>query len=142
EVAARLTGAVRTIDTVSRHGGDEFAILLEESQNALDEAKAVAERVQEALTVPFDVDHQQVVLSASIGIAVCDVSCTASSMMRDADLAMYRAKTTGKGRWAVYEPAMRTAAQRRLELESDLRFALDRRQFRLLYQPIIELASN
>ncbi|HEX2785781.1 MAG TPA: GGDEF domain-containing phosphodiesterase, partial [Ilumatobacteraceae bacterium] len=85
---------------------------------------------------------QRVVLSASIGIKVGDASCTASSMMRDADLAMYDAKSTGKARWAMYEPALRAAAMHRLELENDLRQALDKRQFRLLYQPVVELSSN
>jgi diguanylate cyclase (GGDEF)-like protein/PAS domain S-box-containing protein len=142
EVAIRLTSAVRTADTVSRLGGDEFAILIEESPRALDEAETVAERVLQALTAPFDLESQQVVLSASIGIAVGDMSSTVSSMMRDADVAMYKAKTTGKSKWAIYEPAMGTAALERLDLESDLRQALAKQQLRLVYQPIIELASN
>jgi diguanylate cyclase (GGDEF)-like protein/PAS domain S-box-containing protein len=142
EVATRLAGVVRSSDTVSRLGGDEFAILIEENQHVLDEAETLAERILQALTAPFVVDRQQVVLSASIGIALGDISCTASSMMRDADVAMYRAKTTGKGRWALYEPGMRTAALERLELESDLRLALEMHQFRLVYQPIIALRSN
>jgi diguanylate cyclase (GGDEF)-like protein len=142
EVASRLTKTVRTIDTVSRHGGDEFAILLEESALALNEAETVAERVLQALSAPFIVDDQRLVLSASVGISVGDVAATASSMMRDADMAMYEAKTSGKAHWAVYEPKMRTAALERLVLESDLRDALDKRQFRLVYQPIIELISD
>ena len=142
EVATRVTGAVRTLDTVSRIGGDEFAILIEESARVLDEAETVAERVLQALTEPFVVDVQQIVLSASIGIAIGDVSCTASSMMRDADVAMYKAKTTGKSQWTVYEPEMRTAALDRLELESDLHQVVDEHQLRLVYQPIIELRSD
>ena len=127
---------------MSRLGGDEFAILIEESPRALDEAETFADRVLQSLTAPFIVDAQQVVLSASIGIAVGDISCTASSMMRDADIAMYKAKTTGKAKWALYEPGMRTAALERLELESDLHQALDKQQLRLVYQPIIALESN
>jgi diguanylate cyclase (GGDEF)-like protein/PAS domain S-box-containing protein len=142
EVASRVTRAVRTLDTVSRIGGDEFAILIEESARVLDEAETVAERVLQALTEPFVVDVQQIVLSASIGIAIGDVSCTASSMMRDADVAMYKAKTMGKSQWALYEPAMRTAALDRIELESDLHHVIDGRQLRLMYQPIIELRSD
>jgi diguanylate cyclase (GGDEF)-like protein/PAS domain S-box-containing protein len=142
EVAIRVSSAVRSLDTVSRLGGDEFAILIEESARALDEAETVAERVLQSLTAPFMVDVQQIGLSASIGIAIGDVSCTASSMMRDADVAMYKAKTTGKGQWALYEPAMRTAALDRLELESDLHQAVDEHQLRLMYQPIIELRSS
>ncbi|MGZ4771636.1 MAG: putative bifunctional diguanylate cyclase/phosphodiesterase, partial [Ilumatobacteraceae bacterium] len=142
EVAARLTAVVRSIDTVSRHGGDEFAILIEESGHALDEAQTVADRVLQSLTKPFVVDDQQVVLSASIGITIGDVTCSASSMMRDADLAMYKAKATGRAQWATYDPAMRTAALEQLELENDLRMALQKHQFRLMYQPVIELQTN
>jgi diguanylate cyclase (GGDEF)-like protein/PAS domain S-box-containing protein len=142
EVATRLTRAIRTLDTVSRIGGDEFAILIEESARVLDEAETVAERVLQALTEPFVVDVQQIVLSASIGIAIGDVSCTASSMMRDADVAMYKAKTAGKSQWALYEPAMRTAALDRIDLEIDLHNAIDEHQLRLVYQPIIELRSD
>jgi diguanylate cyclase (GGDEF)-like protein/PAS domain S-box-containing protein len=142
EVASRLTSAVRTLDTVSRLGGDEFAILIEESIRVLDEAETVAERVLQSLTAPFMVGGQQIVLSASIGIAIGDISCTASSMMRDADVAMYKAKTAGKARWALYEPEMRTAALDRLELESDLHQVLDEHQLRLVYQPIVELQSD
>jgi diguanylate cyclase (GGDEF)-like protein/PAS domain S-box-containing protein len=142
EVATRVTSAVRTLDTVSRIGGDEFAILIEESSRVLDEAETVAERVLQSLTAPFIVDVQQIVLSASIGIAIGDVSCTASSMMRDADVAMYKAKTTGKAKWALYEPAMRTAALDRVELESDLHQVVEGRQLRLVYQPVIELRTD
>ena len=142
EVAARIAAAVRTLDTVSRLGGDEFAVLIEESGRVLDEAETVAERVLQSLTAPFLVDGHQIVLSSSIGIAIGDVSCTASSMMRDADVAMYKAKTTGKARWALYEPEMRTAALDRLELESDLHKAIDEGQLRLMYQPVIELRSS
>ena len=142
EVAIRLSSAVRTADTVSRLGGDEFAILTIESARALDEAETIAERVLQSLTAPFPLDGRQIMLSASIGIAVGDVSCTASTMMRDADVAMYKAKTTGKARWALYDPAMRIAALERLDLDSDLRQALAKNQFRLVYQPVIELESN
>jgi EAL domain-containing protein (putative c-di-GMP-specific phosphodiesterase class I) len=102
----------------------------------------VADRVLQSMTAPFILGAQRVVLSASVGIAVGDIACTASSMTRDADMAMYRAKTTGKARWALYEPAMGTAALERLDLESDLRDAVAGGQLRLVYQPIIELASN
>jgi diguanylate cyclase (GGDEF)-like protein/PAS domain S-box-containing protein len=142
EVATRLSGVVRSADTVSRLGGDEFAVLVEERPRAIDEAQIVAQRVLQLLTEPFAVGDQHVVMSASIGIAVGDNACSASSMMRDADVAMYRAKTTGGGKWVRYESDMRTAALERLELESDLHEALDKNQFRLVYQPIVELDSN
>ena len=142
EVAARLTRAARNTDTVARIGGDEFAILVEHPRRPVEEAETVAERTLQLLTAPFVVDAQPVELSASIGITVGDPSCTASSMMRDADVAMYRAKTTGKGKWVRYEPAMRTAALERLELDRDLHHALDKEQFRLVYQPVVELRTN
>jgi diguanylate cyclase (GGDEF)-like protein/PAS domain S-box-containing protein len=142
EVAIRLSSVIRAVDTVSRHGGDEFAILIEESARALDEAETVAGRILAALTAPIIVDGQQVVLSASIGIAIGDNTGTASSMMRDADVAMYKAKTTGKSKWVLYEPAMRATALDRLELDIDLRNAVDEGQLRLVYQPVIELESN
>jgi diguanylate cyclase (GGDEF)-like protein/PAS domain S-box-containing protein len=142
EVAVRLCAAVRAADTVSRLGGDEFAILTMESPRALDEAETIAERVLQSLTEPFIIGVERVVLSASIGIAVGDNSCTASSIMRDVDVAMYKAKTTGKSKWALYEPSMRTAALDLLELENELRQAVDCHQLRLLYQPIVELKSN
>jgi diguanylate cyclase (GGDEF)-like protein len=142
EVATRVTSAVRNLDTVSRIGGDEFAILIEESTRVLDEAETVAERVLQSLTAPFIVGVQPIVLSASIGIAVGDVSCTASSMMRDADVAMYKAKTTGKAKWALYQPEMRAATLDRVELESDLHQVLEGHQLRLVYQPVIELESD
>ena len=142
EVATRVSNAVRNLDTVSRIGGDEFAILIEESTRVLDEAATVAERVLQSLTAPFIVGVQPIVLSASIGIAVGDVSCTASSMMRDADVAMYKAKTTGKAKWALYQPEMRTATLDRAELESDLHQVVEERQLRLVYQPVIDLRTD
>jgi diguanylate cyclase (GGDEF)-like protein/PAS domain S-box-containing protein len=142
ETAARLTSIVRTPDTVSRLGGDEFAILIEDNSRALDEAETVAARVLQSLSEPFILGAQRVVLSASIGISVGDVACTASSMIRDADMAMYRAKETGKARWARYEPEMGGAALQRLGLESDLCEALSKGQLRLVYQPIMRLGTG
>ena len=142
DVAGRLNSVVRYSDTVSRLGGDEFAILIEGTQRPLEEAETVAERVLQVLRTPFVIDAQEVELSASIGIAIADDASSASSMMRDADVAMYRAKTTGKGRWTLYEPAMRTADLERLELDRDLHHTLDNGQFRLVYQPVVELKSN
>jgi len=142
EVAARLLAAVRRGDTVGRLGGDEFAILIEESLRSLDEATTIAERVLQSLTTPVSLGHQQVVVSASLGIAVGDGDCSSADLLRDADVAMYRAKTTGKAKWTVYDAGMRTVAVERLALENDLRQALDRKEFRLEYQPVIELETG
>jgi diguanylate cyclase (GGDEF)-like protein/PAS domain S-box-containing protein len=142
EVSRRLLNAVRTGDAVTRLGADEFAVLIEQSSRPLDEAEEVTRRVLQALEVPIEVESQFVTVSASVGIAVADAESTASSMLRDADVAMYRAKLTGKGRSVVYEPAMRAAAMERLRLETDLVHALVANQFRLEYQPVISLRTN
>jgi diguanylate cyclase (GGDEF)-like protein/PAS domain S-box-containing protein len=142
EVSRRLLNAVRTGDAVTRLGADEFAVLIEQSGRPLDEAEEVARRVLQALEVPVDIDSQLITVSASVGIAVADAESTASSLLRDADVAMYRAKATGKGRSVVYEPAMRAAAMERLRLETDLVHALVANQFRLEYQPVVSLTTG
>jgi diguanylate cyclase (GGDEF)-like protein len=142
EIATRLTCAVRDSDTIARLGGDEFAVLIEESPHPLGDAEVVAARVLDSLTPTFMLEDQEIGLSAAIGIAVSSVACSASSMMRDADVAMYQAKSNHKPTWAVYEPDMRTAAVARLELDNDLRQARAKGQLRLVYQPVIELDTN
>ncbi|MDO8365131.1 MAG: EAL domain-containing protein [Actinomycetota bacterium] len=142
EVANRLVQAVRSADTVARLGGDEFAILLEQSQSPLDESEGLAERVLQSLALPIDLDGQCVTLSASFGIAASDGASTAASLLRDADVAMYRAKTAGKARWVIYDPEMHTAAVERLQLENELLGALESGQFVVEYQPIIRLADD
>ncbi|HWM20918.1 MAG TPA: EAL domain-containing protein [Ilumatobacteraceae bacterium] len=142
EVAQRLNQAVRAGDTVARLGGDEFAILIEQSPHPLDESEAVAERVLQALATPIVLESQAVTVSASIGIATSGADTTATSLLRDADVAMYRAKTSGKARWCVYDPDMRTAAVERLQLETDLVGALEAGQFALVYQPVVTLETE
>lgn len=142
EVATRLQSAVRTADTVARLGGDEFAILIEQSTRPLDEASTVADRILQSLSTPIHVDDQQITLSASIGITLSDPQSTASTMLRNADIAMYRAKTSGKSKWTVYDPDMRTAAVERLQLQNDLSTALTNNEFRLVYQSVIELETE
>ncbi len=140
--ADRLVQSVRSGDTVARLGGDEFAVLLEQSPDPLEEAAGVAERILQAFVEPVTLDGQTVTVSASLGIAVGDGDATAASLLRDADVAMYRAKTAGKARWVVYDPEMRSAAVERLQLESDLVTAIDGNQFALVYQPVIQLESD
>jgi diguanylate cyclase (GGDEF)-like protein/PAS domain S-box-containing protein len=142
EVSRRLLNAVRTGDAVTRLGADEFAVLIEQSSRPLDEAEEVTRRVLQSLEVPIEVESQFVTVSASVGIAVADAESTASSLLRDADVAMYRAKLTGRGRSVIYEPAMRAAAMERLRLETDLVHALVAHQFRLEYQPVVSLTTN
>ena len=142
EVASRLRAVVRSGDTVARLGGDEFAILVEESSHVSIEAEAIAERALQAFTTTVDIGGHKVTLSASLGIAHADAESTASSLLRDADVAMYQAKASGKARWVLHEPTMRTSALERLQLENDMTHSVDKNQLVLLYQPIVELDTN
>jgi diguanylate cyclase (GGDEF)-like protein/PAS domain S-box-containing protein len=142
QVAQRLALASRPADTVARLGGDEFAILLERCTDPAAEAAVVAARILRELTVPVALESGLVTLSASIGIATAEPTSTASSLLRDADVAMYQAKATGRGRWVRYEPAMRAAALERLQLEHDLTFALERDELRVVYQPVVDLDTT
>ena len=141
-MALRILGVARSGDTVARLGGDEFAVLVEQSSRGTVEAEAIAERVLQSLTAPVRLGEQDVTVSASIGIAHADAESSTTSLLRDADVAMYQAKTTGKGRWVIYEPTMRAAAVQRLQLENELAHALERDQFKLAYQPVVELETN
>lgn len=142
EVADRLWAVVRLGDTVARLGGDEFAILVEESGRVHEEAEAIADRTLQALAAPIALGDREVKLSASIGIAYGDFIATASSLLRDADVAMYQAKTTGKARWMVFESTMRAHAVERLRLESYMVHMIDGEQLSLVYQPVVELETN
>jgi diguanylate cyclase (GGDEF)-like protein len=140
EVARRLNDCLRRGDTAARIGGDEFAILLGDIGNP-DRAPRAAERVIAALSEPFTVLGREVFVSASIGIAYGQGD--AQDLLRNADVAMYRAKRSGEGgAYAVFEPSMHAAVVERLEIEADLRRAIERDELVLHYQPIIELASG
>jgi len=132
---------VRLTDTPARLGGDEFAVLLEDA-SSLDAAIEVAERLTRSLQAPFVLQGgQDVFLSASIGIAVsASGHAPAAELLRNADVAMYTAKQRGKDRLVVFEASMHQAVVERLELEADLRRAVERAEFVLHYQPIVELA--
>ncbi|HEX3867863.1 MAG TPA: EAL domain-containing protein [Gemmatimonadaceae bacterium] len=140
-MAQRLLQASRGCDTVARIGGDEFAILLEGLQRDED-AMAVIERIVESMRAPVPLKGREFTVSASIGIAYAQPDDRVDELIRNADVAMYRAKDDGKGRFAVFEPSMYSALLERLELEADLRLALDRGELRVLYQPIVELESG
>ena len=129
-------------DTLARLGGDEFTLFLGDVTNVSD-AVRVAERIKGALLLPFIIDGQAVCVSASIGIAVSESSYdTAGDVMRDADMAMYRAKTLGKARYEIYDQTMHAQAVQRLNLETELRHALQEQNFVLHYQPIVELGGE
>jgi diguanylate cyclase (GGDEF)-like protein/PAS domain S-box-containing protein len=138
----RLEACLRPEDPVGRFGGDEFAVLLDDVDDAT-QATRIAERLQAELSQPVDLDGHEVSLSASIGIALSASDYTSpEDLLRDADTAMYRAKALGRARTEVFDEAMRLKVTALLQLESDLRRALDRRELRVHYQPIVDLASG
>jgi diguanylate cyclase (GGDEF)-like protein/PAS domain S-box-containing protein len=141
-VAERLRACLRTVDTAARMGGDEFAILLEDNP---DEAAAVeiADRILEALRQPFSLLGKEVFITASIGMAFSECGRDPTDvLLRNADLAMYRAKGSGRNRQEVFEPSMHSAVVERLDLEADLRRAVERREFVLQYQPIVDVTTH
>jgi diguanylate cyclase (GGDEF)-like protein/PAS domain S-box-containing protein len=141
DVAQRLKCALRPSDTVSRFGGDEFTILCENTGE--DAAREVARRISVSLSKPFAVGGHELYVSASVGVSICrDSSIGAEAMLRDADAAMYRAKERGRSQFVVFDGAMRLRATQRLEVENDLRHALDRDELRLHYQPLVELGTG
>ncbi len=142
-VAERLRATLRRGDTAARLGGDEFAVLTE-GQGCTSAAAALAERLIAALATPFVLAGREVVIKASIGIAVAHPGhvTTAEELLRNADVAMYSAKTTAPGGMAVFEPHMYAAAMARLEVDAELRIAVAQNQFELYYQPIVLLPGR
>ncbi len=140
-VASRLESAVRPPDTVARLGGDEFTMLLDGVSDA-HEASAVAERVHATLRAPFRIDERELFIDASIGIALAEAGAAPETVLRDADVAMYRAKADGKGRHAVFDGRMHEQVMRRLDMETELRRAIEERRLEVVYQPIVQAATG
>jgi diguanylate cyclase (GGDEF)-like protein len=141
-VTLRLSHALRGDDLVARLGGDEFAVI---SSVGNDNAKmaAVAQRIIAALCAPYAINRQNIVIGASIGIAIIDRNCgTAADIMRYADMALYRAKNEGRNRACIYDAAMDADLSNRKLLEGDLREAIENHQLRLLYQPIVNKSGE
>ncbi len=142
QVAQRLEACMPQGDTVARVGGDKFAVLLEGIES-IDEARATADAVQVQLTQAFWVGGSDVFVTASIGIACSSLGYDrAADLMRDAEVAMYRAKSMGRACHAVFDPSMRERAVAWMQIESYLRHAVERSELRLYYQPIISLSTG
>ena len=140
-VAQRLGRILRPEDTLARFGGDEFVVLLDEVGGP-EEAVLVAERIIEELGRPFVIEGQEIFVSVSVGIGIGDARTkTPEYLIRDADTAMYRAKE-GRSGYRIFEPAMYERAKRRLELENELRRAIERGEFVVRYQPIVDLQAD
>jgi diguanylate cyclase (GGDEF)-like protein len=141
-VARRLQGCVRDADLVARLGGDEFAVLYATRDLPM-AVTAQAERVIEVLSEPYQLGQRQIDLGVSIGIAVAtDGTMDGDKLLRNADMALYQAKFRGRGTYCVFEPEMESTLHARLAIEADLRAALEREQFEVFYQPLVDLRSN
>ena len=141
DVAHRLHGCLQADDTLARVGGDEFAILIEGAQSGA--GVAMAERIIDVLRPPFALGPEQVFCSCSIGVVEAAGAYTApEDLLRDADIAMYEAKKRGAGNHALYDQSMHAHAVQTLALQTDLRHAVARGEFRLFYQPIFSLSDN
>jgi len=141
-VGQRLQAALRPEDTVARFGGDEFVILLDDIAD-LSDAIRVAERIAEQFQAPQPLEGHDLFISASVGIAFSKSDDDRpDDLLRAADLAMYEAKNKGRARYAVFDPSMSERAHQRLKLESDLRRGIERREFRVHYQPSVTLGTG
>jgi len=142
QVAKRIKGALRPEDTVARLSGDEFVVLLEDLHTVAD-ALRVAERIGTALEAPFDVEQQPIFVSCSTGLAMASgAEASPSELIRDAEVAMYRAKAKGERSIEVFDPSMNAQAKARFQLEGELRRALERKEFLLFYQPLVGLKTG
>ena len=141
-IADRLKSCVRPGDVVARLGGDEFTILLNRSGDT-EEVARVAERLQARISEPFKIDNYEVFTSASIGIIVSGTTTRLpEDFLRDADTAMYRAKESGKARYEIFDREMHVRNMNLLRVETDLRHAVERNEFEVLYQPIVNLSTG
>jgi diguanylate cyclase (GGDEF)-like protein len=140
--AERMTSTVRAGDAVARLGGDEFVILLEDIVDEADVVK-LAERIVATLAEPVQVSHRQVSIGASVGVTICnDAYVDAGRLLREADAAAYRAKNAGRGRYDVFDDALREELARRAELDVAIAEGLSRSEFVLYYQPVVDLRTG
>jgi diguanylate cyclase (GGDEF)-like protein len=141
-IAKRLQAFLREKDTLARLGGDEFTILLTDIE-VISQVTQIAEQIIKELSFPFYIDRREVFISASIGIVLSNIGYQQPEhLLRDADTAMYRAKALGKARYHVFDPVMHQEALQLLQLDTDLRRAIEREEFIVYYQPIIAVATG
>jgi diguanylate cyclase (GGDEF)-like protein len=140
EVAARIGESLRTGDTASRFGGDEFAALLASVDR--EAAARIADRIIEAVRQPYTIEGKQVFVNASVGIAIGSPGQDPSELLRNADVAMYRAKRGGEGRREIFDPTMHAELLERMQMETDLRQAVDQDDLTVCYQPIVSLTTG
>jgi diguanylate cyclase (GGDEF)-like protein len=141
-VASRLRESVRPGDTIARLGGDEFAVMVQQSERARDDGILVAERIMRAFQEPVEAAQETISVHLSIGIATTSDSRRADELIRNADLAMYRAKESGKGRFEIFDLQMRDAVLKRHGLKEELQRAVEREEVVVEYQPIVALATG
>jgi diguanylate cyclase (GGDEF)-like protein/PAS domain S-box-containing protein len=142
EAAHRIKKCLRPWDTMSRHGGDEFTVLIDHMRG-VEDAVDIAERIHKELEQPVQLGDHEVFINASIGIALgADFYQSTDEVLRDADTAMYKAKATGKAGYAIFDTRMHEVAKQRLRIETELRQALEREEFRAFYQPVVDLSSR
>ena len=142
QIARALSSVLRPMDTIARIGGDEFAILLE-GGHEVEDAASVADRIHERLAAPINLGGHEVFITASIGIAICTPDYEKpEDLLRDADTAMYRAKSSGRACHVVFHRGMHHFVMARLQLESDLRRAIERGQIEVHYQPFVDLGTG
>ncbi|HEY4823835.1 MAG TPA: EAL domain-containing protein, partial [Solirubrobacteraceae bacterium] len=141
--ASRLRACLRPEDVVARLGGDEFAVMVEDADDAEDAGVKVARRIMEAFVLPIGVGSESVAVYVSVGIATShNGDFSAEQLIRDADVAMYKAKTTGKGHFQVFHPSMGAAVLERHGLKEELRLAIERQELTLYFQPIVDIDTG
>ncbi len=138
--AAQIVAAIRPGDSVARFGGDEFVVVCEDV--CAIEARQIAERILATLSLPCRLDNEDLLVTASLGIAISDDQATPESLLRDSDSAMYRAKERGRGGIELFDEALRARVERRMTTASALNRALERGEFAVYYQPVVDLTSG